>query len=261
MKFINIQGIIQKARRFVSSQASVQDEEVRNPSKLAEILRGMSAQLSGLEALVPSEGLEFEVNVGELGSPVTMNHGFGVPVRWWVTAWLNPDGGYTPMGSPWLVQDASSDLNTLVLRSYMTGRAVVRIEPAQSPLTSTVLADTSDYPPYTRTGSATTTALVATTVIDYPIPAAQQVALRITFFGFATTGAASPSGSHIVDVTARRIGTAGVSAVVTASTVASGTAPTIAASGNNVRVSVTPASATSTTWTAQVAPLHYVRAV
>lgn len=131
MRFFNINGILAKARRRLSSSASVQDADVTDPQKLAEILRSTLLRLSELEAKSPPEWVEFETATSTGGALIRLNHGFGSPVRWWATAWTRPvGGGAYPTTDHDLVQDALSDTNTLVLRSYTAGRVVIRIEPA-----------------------------------------------------------------------------------------------------------------------------------
>ena len=134
MRFIGIDLLVQSARRFVSKTFSVQDEEVKDAAKLANILRSTLQRLSDLEARVPAEGIEFEVaTTGSFGTPVNISlaHNLNGPVRWWVTCWTRPvSQGVYPLAAPALVQDATSDANTLVLQSLNTGRAVIRVEPA-----------------------------------------------------------------------------------------------------------------------------------
>ncbi len=131
MRFIGIDTLVQKARRFVSKPSTIQDEEVKDAAKLANILRATLQRLSDLEARVPGEGADFEVATNAIGDPVTLAHNLAGPVRWWVVGWTRPVAlGSYPSTAPILVQDASSDANNLVLKSYTAGRAVVRVEPA-----------------------------------------------------------------------------------------------------------------------------------
>ncbi len=133
MRFVGlVSGLFTKGRRFVSSSASVQEEEVKDPSKLAEIIRQALKRVSDLEAKSGAEGIEFEVAVGTGGATVSLPHGIMGPVRWWVTGWMQQSGVAYPAAAPAIVQDASTTVGTLVLRSYVTGRAIVRVEPAQT---------------------------------------------------------------------------------------------------------------------------------
>ncbi len=132
MRFVGLNSLVNKARRFVSGNSSVLAEEVKDADKLANILRGALQRVSDLEAKVPAQGTEFEVSCGASGALVSLPHNYGCPVRWWVTGWLQVSGVAYPVTSPNLAEDSSSDSNTLVLRSYTVGRAIVRVEPAQA---------------------------------------------------------------------------------------------------------------------------------
>lgn len=131
MKFIGIDGVYAKAKRFLGSSVSVLDEDVKDAKKLAEIIRVLGRRITELESRLGPEGIDFEVaTVGSAGL-ISLNHNMNGPVRWWVSCWTRPKSqGAYPTTAPILVQDATSDSNTLVLRSSTVGRAVVRIEPA-----------------------------------------------------------------------------------------------------------------------------------
>lgn len=146
MRFVNLNGVYQKARRFLSGGSNVSEEEVKDPPKLAEILRGLSRRVTDVEALLPPEAIEFEVAVGASGSTTTIAHNLGGPVRWYVVDWLQRDGVAYPASAPKLVQDASSTSDSLVLRSYATGRAIVRIEPAFAGVDPGITLATSESP-------------------------------------------------------------------------------------------------------------------
>lgn len=131
MRFVGITGLLAKVKRFVNRNASVQDEDVKDEKKLAEILRTTLLRVSELESRLPPDGIEFEVAVSTAGAVVSLFHNLGQPVRWWVTCWTRPvEQGAYPTTAPILVQDAASDTNTLVLKSYVAGRAVIRVEPS-----------------------------------------------------------------------------------------------------------------------------------
>lgn len=130
MKFITAAGILQKARRFASAGGQVQEDEVKSPQKLAEIIRQMQRRVAELEAVTPPEALEFELNVGSGGAITSVAHGINGAVRWYVVAWTQTGGATYPIAAPALVQDASSTSRVLQLRSYVAGKAIVRVEPA-----------------------------------------------------------------------------------------------------------------------------------
>ncbi len=134
MRFVGVDGLVQKARRFIAKPTTVQDEEVKDATKLANILRGALQRIADLEARVPPESVEFELaleGVWPTFETKLLAHNFNGPVRWWVTCWTRPQyqAAY-PDFAPIIVQDASSDANTLVLQAYVIGRVVVRVEPA-----------------------------------------------------------------------------------------------------------------------------------
>ncbi len=131
MRFVGIDKAVQKSRRTPTKPSTVQDEEVKDAVKLANILRDTLQRLSDLEARTGREPLEVEVATGISGALVTISHNFSGPVRWWLTCWTRPvsQGAY-PTTAPILVQDATSTADTLVLKSYVAGRAVLRIEPS-----------------------------------------------------------------------------------------------------------------------------------
>lgn len=104
------------------------EEDVKSPGKLTELLRGVMKRLSDIESALPPEATEFEVNAGTDGAEVRLLHGFNGPVRWYVTTWTQTGGSTYPVDAPVFVQDATSDSNTLVLRSYSSGKAVIRVE-------------------------------------------------------------------------------------------------------------------------------------
>lgn len=87
MRFVSLSGAIGKARRYVSGSDNVQDEQVRDPQKLSEILRGIMRRVTAVEATVPPEPIEFEVNVPGDGSTVSLMHNFGQDVRYSVVDW------------------------------------------------------------------------------------------------------------------------------------------------------------------------------
>lgn len=87
MRFIDLNGILQKARRFVSGSENLQEEEVKNPGKLAEILKSTLRRVSSLEAIVGPEPACFEVNCGTEGATINLAHNFGCPVTYSVINW------------------------------------------------------------------------------------------------------------------------------------------------------------------------------
>lgn len=134
MRFFDVSGVIRKTRRFVSGSASVQDEEVRNPVKLAEVLRGALRRLAEVESRVAQEATEYEIEVGAGGSLHRIQHNYNSPVRFTVVYWTKPRavGAAYPAAGHNLAAHESSTNSTLVLRSTVAGRAIVRVEPTQN---------------------------------------------------------------------------------------------------------------------------------
>jgi hypothetical protein len=130
MRFFDVRGNLTKARRFVSGNANVQEEEVKNPQKLAEILRNILRRVTDAEAQLPPEPVEFEVEVGSMGATTTLEHNMNGPVRYSVVFWTKTETGSYPTAAPVLVADSSSDDDRLVLQSQVAGRAIIRVEPA-----------------------------------------------------------------------------------------------------------------------------------
>lgn len=70
----------------------------------------------------PPQWIEFEVQC-PAASTIRLEHGFGCPVRFYVTFWR-----YNGSGAPILSENSASTINTLVLDSGKAGRAVIRVE-------------------------------------------------------------------------------------------------------------------------------------
>lgn len=129
MKFIDVRNALGKARRYVSRPSSTSSEEVKDPVKLAEIIRQLSLRVSELEARSAPPWVEFEKDVtGTVGVPVTVNldHNLGGPIRFYVTYWRS-----SATVAPTIVALTTSTNDRLVLRVHSTGRIVIRIEPSQ----------------------------------------------------------------------------------------------------------------------------------
>ena len=57
-------------------------------------------------------------------------HNFSGPIRWYAVQWMATSAGVAPTAGVGLAQDSTSTSDILVLKSYVAGRAVVRIEQA-----------------------------------------------------------------------------------------------------------------------------------
>ena len=117
-------------RRSITASNGAQESEVSDPTKLAEILRKLSQRVERLEAASAPNAVEFEVVVSTAGATVSLAHNFAGPIRWYVVQWMMTAAGVAPTAGVGLAQDSTSTADTLVLKSYVAGRAVVRIERA-----------------------------------------------------------------------------------------------------------------------------------
>ncbi len=99
MKFVStILGTIGRATRQVSRVEGVSEKELSTTRGIADVISRLIRRITELEAAVQSQATEFEVNVGGLGSTVTLAHGFNCPVRYTVTHWAKIDGEAAPAG-------------------------------------------------------------------------------------------------------------------------------------------------------------------
>lgn len=128
MRSIDLNGILQRARRFVSRPSSASAEEVKDPNKLAEIIRQLSLRVQELEARTPPEAIEIAMQVE--GSPVItvdyrFTHGLGTNVRWYPVYW------YTDRNHPIMFsqEEQAEDMNSVVLRAFCHGTVIMRFEP------------------------------------------------------------------------------------------------------------------------------------
>lgn len=237
MKFVSLTGVLQKARRYVSAGGAVQEEEVKNSAKLAEIIRQLQRRVADIEAVTPPEPLEFEVNVGIGGAITTIAHGLRSAVRWYVVQWTQVGGAAVPISAPQLVQDSSSTSTVLALRSYVAGKAIVRVETAFADVDGgiTVAAATDPCPKFaalttnqTNVGAGAYVNLFSTTVdtrlatsklvIQFSSSYVKGIAAGVVFFIILVDGVATGDGTYN---TVDAIGGAGncvlqVSAAVTA---------------------------------------------
>lgn len=134
--FVGISAAVARQRSSVSGETNVGDEDVKDPGKLAEILRSLAKRMAQTETLLPPEGVEFEVEVGTAGTVTTLQHNLRSHVRFSVVFWTKVRAGTTyPTAAPVLVADELSTSTVLHLRSYVAGRAIVRVEPANAGIT------------------------------------------------------------------------------------------------------------------------------
>ena len=97
MKFFDRSGTLGKGRRNASGADNISKEDIDDPKRLSDIVRGIMRRLSVVEAASPPEATEFEVDCSRNGT-ITLNHGFGCPVRYSVVHWTRREGEYAPAG-------------------------------------------------------------------------------------------------------------------------------------------------------------------
>lgn len=102
---------------------------------VVKVLRRVSKRLEELD--LKTEGIQgwtdFEVDVSTAGATVSLMHNYGTPVRWYVVHW-GKTTSTTPTAAPALVMDSTSTVNILTLKSYVAGKAIVRVEPSPYPV-------------------------------------------------------------------------------------------------------------------------------
>lgn len=135
MRFVSlVNGVLGKSRRAVSQALSIgvgsgsEDKSDVSTAQLAETLRQVMLRLNKLEAESNPPAVEFEVTVASGGAVVELRHELNGPVRWWVVKWMKTvsSAGHS------LYEDPTSDQDTLRLKSFISGRAVIRIELSQN---------------------------------------------------------------------------------------------------------------------------------
>lgn len=132
-RFCDVFGVVRKLRRAVSGSANLDDSEVKDPTKLAEVLRTLIRRVCDLEGASLPQTFEQEIVVSTAGATVDIAHNLGGAVRWYVVDWTRTTAaGTVPAAGPSLARDvANCDANTIRLASYTAGKAIIRCELAQ----------------------------------------------------------------------------------------------------------------------------------
>lgn len=104
----------------------ITEEQLKDPSRVARILMALLKEVSTLRRRWNPRVVDHEDrSVDNTGTTLyRFPHNFGARVRWSVIDWSGATAG------PRLVRSSASDSNTLVLVSYTTGVATIRIEEA-----------------------------------------------------------------------------------------------------------------------------------
>lgn len=268
MRFVSlVNSAIGKARRAVSQGLSLgsSDEKKPDPARLAEQLRQVMLRVNKLEAQAGPEPVEFEVNVPDTGDRVELPHGFKtVSVRWTVVGWFCQPGTQSPTAPPNLVYDPSSTSTSLFLRSYVKGRAIIRVEQAQQfidPGPTLDLTDTQTYPRIPlgycrkRTRLATT---ASTTLLTVTIPANSVCIFQTHVIGKnQTTTTTSLRETVIWSCYRLSAGVVNLTASVLHSVIVAGMTYTFTVSGNDIILAVQCTTAAQTVdWSCAVEPIH-----
>ncbi len=194
MKFVGKTGVIARFRRYVSQSSNVQESDVKDSSKLADLLRTIMRRVSEVEARVPPESVEFEGVCPATGT-VSLSHNFNTAVRWYVTTWIQTDGVAYPEAGAELVQDASSTATTLVLRSYREGRAIIRVEQSQAGLDAgATVVPTAPDPTEYRQALTSDFTTISTSLVSSPLSFAYKAGETWNVFFQGAGACSSASG-------------------------------------------------------------------
>ena len=115
----------------------VHPDAAGDPQKLARLLTGVLASVNVLRKRFAPRRVDFEDQLCTTANTLRLAHGFGGRVRWWIIDWtstgtplVDSNGDTVRVYAPMLVKTSASDANTLVLQSYISGTATIRIEEA-----------------------------------------------------------------------------------------------------------------------------------
>lgn len=104
----------------------VTEKDVQEPPKLSRMLLRLLKDVASLKRLWTPSRIDFEDQaVSTAGAVVTLNHGFGGRVRWWIVDWQA-----TGTAAPVLKRTTATTNDALVLASYVAGTATIRVEAA-----------------------------------------------------------------------------------------------------------------------------------
>jgi hypothetical protein len=102
------------------------EEDAKDSAKVARQMARLLREVAALRRQYVTRRIDFEdVTVGSGGASVTLEHGFGGRVVWWVVDWADVGG----VSHNFAKSPATTD-NTLVLYSYISGTATIRVEAA-----------------------------------------------------------------------------------------------------------------------------------
>lgn len=120
-------GTVTQLDGRAATAEAITEDDVADAAKLTRLLARVLTDIAALRRRFVPRRLDFEdVAVLSTGATVQLQHGFGGRVRWWVAGWQCPTNV-----APILREDtALTDVNTIVLRSYVAGTVTIRVEAA-----------------------------------------------------------------------------------------------------------------------------------
>ena len=124
---IESDGTVKQLDARAQPETVVTAEDVQDAERLARMVQVIVAHVRALERPWAPRRIAFkDVTCGTSGATITLHHGFGSAVRWWVVDWQISGAS----GAPILQRYTGTDENTLVLWSDKAGVATIRVEEA-----------------------------------------------------------------------------------------------------------------------------------
>jgi hypothetical protein len=119
-------GVVRQLDRPASPDEVMSEVDAQNAVKLARVLLRILKDVATLKRRWWPDRIDFEdFPVSTAGATVTLNHGLGGRVRWWLVDWES--SGTT---APILKRTSATTNDSLVLASYVAGTATIRVEAA-----------------------------------------------------------------------------------------------------------------------------------
>lgn len=117
-------GTMRRLDRRAESDEAVKAEDAADAPKLARLLTRILAELAAASRrFAPRRATFVSLDVDDTGATkYRLPHHFGGAAAWSVVGWRDASAGHG------LVEDSSSDSNTLVLVSYVAGTADILVE-------------------------------------------------------------------------------------------------------------------------------------
>lgn len=204
MRFVSlVNSTVARLRRGVTQGLSfapdtkTEDME-KDPGQVVEALRQVMVRVNKLEAAAQPEGVEFEVQLPDDGSLVELPHQFKTTaVRWYVVGWFCGSQLVSPNQQPVLVYDPSSTPTSLFLRSYVAGRAIIRVEQSQANVEPGQTIDGPGAPLGRMRNRITVVGTASTPILTVPVPDNSYACYRSTLIGKSKT---SPSSYFLLQV-------------------------------------------------------------